>query len=78
MQTALDGMHLSFDKDQMPYTLSVHGGKDDIFPVKAIKELDKQLGEKHTLRLYEEEGHVCLNKINQYMFEIVSWTKSIL
>lgn len=58
--------------------LSIHGALDDIFPLKAVKEMDCLLGNKHTLIVYDNEAHVCLNYINQYSVQIVEWTKSKL
>lgn len=60
---------------KFPPTLTIHGERDDIFPVESILNLDKQLGSQHKLFLFKDEAHVCLNKINNYIYDIIYWTK---
>ncbi len=75
MLKVFESMYFEPSGDIFPRTLTIHGGKDDIFPVEAIVNLDKQIGNKHTLIFYKDEAHVCLNKINQYIYDILEWTK---
>lgn len=56
--------------------LSIHGELDDIFPISRLKRLDFDLKEKHKLISYSNESHVCLNYINQYCCEMLSWVIS--
>ena len=58
--------------------LSIHGAMDDIFPVRGIQDLDRQWGDRHRAIVYEQEVHVCLNQINQYIVAIAEWMGSWL
>lgn len=75
MTQVLKQMYFEPTEGIFPPTLTIHGEKDDIFPVESILTLDKQLGKGHSLILFEKEAHVCLNKINQYIYDILRWTK---
>ncbi|MHC5674432.1 alpha/beta hydrolase family protein [Nostoc sp.] len=58
--------------------LSIHGAMDDIFPVRGIQDLDRKWGDHHRAIVYEQEVHVCLNQINQYIVAIADWMGSWL
>ena len=53
--------------------LSIHGARDDIFPLAALAALAEAQGERHTLQVYPGEAHVCLNYINQYTTGLADW-----
>ncbi|MCH9717111.1 MAG: esterase FrsA [Gammaproteobacteria bacterium] len=53
--------------------LSIHGDNDDIFPVEGLKQLDQMLADHHKLIIYNNEPHVCLNRINQYSVILADW-----
>lgn len=73
MQTVFDSLALAPNGACGTDLLSVHGARDDIFPYAAVEQMDRQLGERHTLRSYPSEAHVCLNYINQYSIDIADW-----
>jgi len=53
--------------------LSVHGARDDIFPLAPLAGLQQVQGARHELIVYPGEAHVCLNYINQYTVHIADW-----
>jgi dienelactone hydrolase len=53
--------------------LSVHGARDDIFPLAPLAGLQQVQGARHELIVYPGEAHVCLNYINQYTTRIADW-----
>jgi len=58
--------------------LSVHGALDDIFPLAELEALDRAWEDRHELRIYDTEAHVCLNYIGQYSVEIADWMSARL
>ncbi|MEM6050346.1 alpha/beta hydrolase [Erwinia sp. P7711] len=73
MQNIFDQLALTIPDQSTTDILSIHGGLDDIFPVTALEDMHKALGERHRLKIYPTEAHVCLNYINQYSIEIADW-----
>jgi dienelactone hydrolase len=73
MQDRLDG--LAIDQTILPGTpvLSIHGGRDDIFPVGSLLALDSAWQQRHELRVYPEEAHVCLNLLSTCSLEAADW-----
>lgn len=66
---------LALDPHRPPRTdvLSVHGALDDIFPVAALRELDRAWGARHRLVVHEREAHVCLTRIDQTNQDAADW-----
>jgi len=58
--------------------LSIHGTLDDIFPIGGIQDINHHWGDRHQAIIYEQEVHVCLNQINQYIVAITDWMGSQL
>lgn len=78
MQAVFDALTLNIDGSVKADVLSIHGARDDIFPLSELKTLDKALGNRHMLRVYPTEAHVCLNYLNQNSVEIADWAASKL
>ncbi|MBG0831914.1 hypothetical protein HS041_29835 [Planomonospora sp. ID67723] len=53
--------------------LGVHGALDDIFPVEALHDLDRDWGVRHRLVVHPREAHTSLNLINQYTQQTADW-----
>ena len=47
-----------------PNILSIHGRLDDIFPIGALETYASAQGDRHELRIFETEAHVCLNHLH--------------
>lgn len=73
MQAVFDELALDMSGTIQTDVLSIHGARDDIFPIAEIKPLDEALGNRHTLRVYPTEAHVCLNYLNRNSVEIADW-----
>lgn len=71
MQDLFDSLRLPLDVPCATELLSVHGARDDIFPLAALQKMAEL--PRHQIKLYPGEAHVCLNYINQYSVEIADW-----
>lgn len=66
MQDIFDKLKIDIEKLPSSDIISIHGVHDDIFPIKFLKKLDQEWGDKHRLIVYNKETHACLNVLNQY------------
>jgi pimeloyl-ACP methyl ester carboxylesterase len=73
MQAQFDKLRIDPSRPVETDVLSVHGARDDIFPVAALIDLDRAWGERHRLVVHEREAHVCLNLINSVSLEAADW-----
>jgi len=73
MQNIFDQLALTIPEQSTTDILSIHGALDDIFPVAALEDMHQALGDRHQLKVYPSEAHVCLNYINQYSIEVADW-----
>jgi pimeloyl-ACP methyl ester carboxylesterase len=73
MQARFDAIELDLAVPPEAPVLSVHGTRDDIFPVAALAELDEAWGADHQLVLYEDEPHICPNLVNIWSLEAADW-----
>ncbi|MGF2656437.1 alpha/beta hydrolase family protein [Serratia marcescens] len=73
MQNIFDQLALTLPGKSTTDILSIHGALDDIFPVAALEDMHQALGDRHQLKVYPSEAHVCLNYIHQYSIEIADW-----
>ncbi len=73
MQARFDRLALTDAFALQTDLLSVHGARDDIFPLAPLADLQQIHGARHELRVYPGEAHVCLNYINQYTVGIADW-----
>lgn len=64
MQERLDALVLEPGIPPRTDVYSVHGALDDIFPIAALRELDRGWGARHVLVEHEREAHVCLASID--------------
>lgn len=78
MQNVFDQLSLPIPRKCTTDILSIHGALDDIFPVDALEDINQVFGERHQLKVYPTEAHVCLNYINQYSIEIADWLEKKL
>jgi pimeloyl-ACP methyl ester carboxylesterase len=74
MQDAFDALALDMSGPIDTDVLSIHGARDDIFPLAALEPI----GGRHTLRVYPSEAHVCLNYLNRNSIDIADWSASRL
>jgi pimeloyl-ACP methyl ester carboxylesterase len=73
MQARFDALAIDPDAVAETCVLSVHGGLDDIFPIEALRELDRAWGAHHDLWVHPTEAHVCLSRINTWSLEAADW-----
>lgn len=73
MQNIFDQLTLTVQEQSTTDILSIHGALDDIFPVAALEDMHQAFGDRHQLKVYPSEAHVCLNYINQYSIEVADW-----
>ncbi|NHB87722.1 alpha/beta hydrolase family protein [Photorhabdus tasmaniensis] len=73
MQSLFDEIKLDLSLTCKTKVFTVHGALDDIFSIDKVRELDHLWGDDHKLLCYESEAHVCLNKINEYMIQVLDW-----
>ncbi|WP_051938961.1 alpha/beta hydrolase family protein [Phaeacidiphilus oryzae] len=73
MQARFDALELDpADRPGAP-VLSVHGDRDDIFPLAGMRELDRAWGERHRLVVHEGEAHICPNLVNLWSTDAADW-----
>ena len=73
MLNLFEQLQLNLSDNCQTNVLSIHGELDDIFPVRGIRELDNRWGARHQSIIYQQEAHVCLNLINQYVVTLADW-----
>ncbi|MEV8561825.1 alpha/beta hydrolase [Streptomyces sp. NPDC051917] len=73
MQARFDALEIDLTVPAGAPVLSVHGDRDDIFPVTALKELDRAWGGKHRLVVHENEAHICPNLVNLWSIDAADW-----
>lgn len=73
MQARFDGIELDLAVPAGAPVLTVHGGRDDIFPLADVLELDRAWGANHRLIVHEAELHICPNLINEWSVETADW-----
>jgi fermentation-respiration switch protein FrsA (DUF1100 family) len=78
MQARFDALEIDPAVPPGAAVLSVHGGRDDIFPVAGLEELDRAWGGKHRLVVHENEAHICPNLVNLWSTETADWVSDQL
>jgi pimeloyl-ACP methyl ester carboxylesterase len=78
LQDRFDALALEPGEPPATQVVSVHGALDDIFPVGALKDLDRAWGPQHRLEVHAREVHVCLNVINVYTQQTADWVAELL
>jgi len=73
MQNIFDQLTLTVPEKISTNVLSIHGALDDIFPLAPLEDMHQIIGDRHRLKVYPSEAHVCLNYINQYSIDIADW-----
>jgi dienelactone hydrolase len=73
MQARFDALEIDLTVPPGAPVLSVHGGKDDIFPVTDLLALDRAWRGKHRLVVHEKEAHICPNLVNVWSIEAADW-----
>jgi alpha-beta hydrolase superfamily lysophospholipase len=73
MQACFDAIELDLSMPAGAPVLTVHGGKDDIFPLSDVAELDRAWGANHRLVVYRNELHTCPNMFNRWSVETADW-----
>ncbi|MET7815333.1 prolyl oligopeptidase family serine peptidase [Streptomyces sp. NPDC005395] len=73
LQARLDELALEPAELVRTEVLSIHGALDDIFPLTALRDLDRAWGARHRLVVHEREAHVCLNSLDSCNQEAADW-----
>jgi EmrB/QacA subfamily drug resistance transporter len=78
IQSAFDDLELDLTRHPTASVLSIHGARDDIFPLAGIDAVDEAWGDRHELVVYPSEAHVCLNEINLVTLQAADWMTQAL
>lgn len=78
VQGLFDRMALDLGERPGAPVLTIHGGRDDIFTLADVSELDTAWGPAHELRVHPREAHVCLNLISTVSLEAADWLSARL
>lgn len=73
MQARFDALEIDLAVPAGAPVLSIHGSRDDIFPVAALADLDRAWGANHELVVHENEAHICPNLINMWSLQAADW-----
>ncbi|AKI01949.1 Alpha/beta hydrolase family [Hoeflea sp. IMCC20628] len=74
LQSRFDDLQLSGGRvANGPNVLSIHGRLDDIFPVDALETYASAQGDRHELRIFEAEAHVCMNHLHPNLIRASNW-----
>lgn len=73
MQRRFDALAIPAGTGCATRVLSIHGALDDIFPIEALRRLDRDWRARHRLRVHETEAHACLNHIARDTAEAADW-----